>query len=287
MDAPAKEIGKGISDLINVLFTPIQAAVIFRNAWLDDFKEKINRKFNQIPTVRQISPPLNVIGPALDASRYYLEEEQMREMFANLVAHSCDSQMLSAVHPSFVNILTQLSPLDAKILMLFRPKQEMKIGLSISTNENSNPTPELSGTGIYSFPETYLPIVNYLLAKNNTRRMIYSNIVSVPACEEWEAISASIVNLVRLGLIEIKYTQALADDKYTSFYDNQAYKKLAEYIAPGSPGSGFSISTVRGNMLIHGEFDKIVLEKGFVRLTQMGFNFTKVCMIESELISDR
>ncbi|QNK40497.1 hypothetical protein [Caproicibacter fermentans] len=86
---------------------------------------------------------------------------------------------------------------------------------------------------------------------------------------------------------EIKYTQALADDKYTSFYDNQAYKKLAEYIAPGSPGSGFSISTVRGNMLIHGEFDKIVLEKGFVRLTQMGFNFTKVCMIESELISDR
>lgn len=136
LEAPAKESGKQLTLLIDLIFTPFQVAKIYKNAWFKDYKKRIYQKFNQIPNDQLKEPPLNIIGPALEASKYYIATEEMREMFANLIVHACDQQMEPTVHPSFINILTQMSSIEASILSSFRPKQELKMGIYISSTEN-------------------------------------------------------------------------------------------------------------------------------------------------------
>ena len=88
----------------------------------------------------------------------------MREMFANLVTHACDQELTPDVHPSFINILTQISALEARLLADFRQKKEVKFSITASINrqELSNIDAQ-SGTGLFSFPEQVYPIVNYYL----------------------------------------------------------------------------------------------------------------------------
>ncbi len=49
----------------------------------------------------------------------YLVIAQLREMFANLLASAMNSDVSNDVHPSFVEIIKQLSPDEAKILKYF------------------------------------------------------------------------------------------------------------------------------------------------------------------------
>lgn len=48
------------------------------------------------------------------------EDETLSDMFASLLASHLDPERQDAVHPSFPKVLSELSPLDAKILVGFR-----------------------------------------------------------------------------------------------------------------------------------------------------------------------
>ena len=54
-------------------------------------------------------PAMNILGPTLEASKYYIDEKEMRKMFANLLASSMDKSKNNVVHNSFVEIIKQLS----------------------------------------------------------------------------------------------------------------------------------------------------------------------------------
>ena len=90
-----------------------------RSVYLKDYKKRIQSKVNAIPAKRLVEPKMRIIGPAVEASKYYIEEEDCREMFAKLIASSCDSETADLVHPSFPGIIQQLSPEDARFLQIF------------------------------------------------------------------------------------------------------------------------------------------------------------------------
>lgn len=290
LEAPAKESGKQLALLIDLIFTPLQAAKIHRDAWLEDYKRRITLKFQQIPENQRQEPPLNIIGPALEASKYYIATEEMREMFANLIAHACDRKMEPVIHPSFVSILIQITAIEAAVLSSFRPKKEVKMGISISVTENgqekSNPSnDEIPGTGLYSFPERILPIVNYYLAKGNERLLVQGNVLKSEVTDNEEEIAAAVTNLVRLGLLETSFqAQTTNKEQYDYFLNNNLYKVLYRDV---NPGKQVFMRSIRGNMIWGGQYDEIKLEKGIVRLTQFGYNFIKVCVLEKEVINER
>lgn len=290
LEAPAKESGKQLALLIDLIFTPLQAAKIHRDAWLEDYKRRITQKFQQIPENQLQEPPLNIIGPALEASKYYISTEEMREMFANLIAHACDQQMEPIIHPSFISILTQITAIEAGVLSGFRPKQEFKMGVSFSINENGQErsypgNDEIPGTGLYSFPERIQPIVNYYLAKGNERLLAQGNVLKTELTDNDEAIAAAVTNLVRLGLIETNFQMQVTDkDKYDYFSNNTLYKTLNKDV---NPENQVFMRSIRGNMIWGGQYDEIIIEKGIVRLTQFGYNFIKVCVLEKEVINER
>ncbi len=90
-----------------------------RSVYLNDYKKRIQSKLNAIPAERLTEPKMRIIGPAVEASKYFIEEEDCREMFAKLIASSCDSETANLVHPSFPGIIQQLSPGDARFLQIF------------------------------------------------------------------------------------------------------------------------------------------------------------------------
>ena len=56
-----------------------------------------------------IQPRNSVVGPAVERLKYCLDEKEIRDMFLNLLSASVDSRKAGQVHPSFADIVSQMS----------------------------------------------------------------------------------------------------------------------------------------------------------------------------------
>lgn len=97
-----------------------QKQAIKREVYLVDYKKKMYEKIDTIPNEKLQEPKMRIVGPAIEASKFYIEEEAFREMFAELIASTCNIDYADKVHPAFPEIIKQLSPLDVKFLELFK-----------------------------------------------------------------------------------------------------------------------------------------------------------------------
>ncbi len=104
-----------------------QKQQIKQKIYLDEYKKQISQKISQIPKENLIEPPIRIVGPAIEASKFFIEETTCREMFAQLIASACNSGVSNSVHPSFPDIIKQLSPLDARFLLLFKKQATFPI----------------------------------------------------------------------------------------------------------------------------------------------------------------
>lgn len=111
-----KEVGERLADLVNLVFTPVIKAKAKRDNNLKLFLEDLNKKVDEIPEDKLQEPPLNIVGPALeDVAKFYHDEEYLRKLFAKLIALSMNKDK-SYIHPSFIKIIEQLSPDDARMI---------------------------------------------------------------------------------------------------------------------------------------------------------------------------
>lgn len=127
----ATSAGKTLEDVWDLVFGGFGVFVekkrLTRAKALEEFKSTLDNKVADIPTENLTEPQLSILGPALEAAKYYYEEAELREMFANLVAGSMDSRVCGKIHPCFVEIIKQLSPNDAKLLSLFKLKESLPV----------------------------------------------------------------------------------------------------------------------------------------------------------------
>lgn len=201
-------------------------------------------------------PKLNILGPALEASKYYIEDEKLRDMFAKLIAASMDKSKNEIIHNSFAEIIKQMSPLDAENL--------------VAISDNGNPIHDsicnlLIDNSDGSFTTEF---VNLYLGNSNQPSQ--------------ENIGMSLSNLTRLGLIELDYQE---HNFYDSFYsdfrelneyqcvvekieeENQLLDSIREY-DPEDTGFTLTLSGPR-------------LQKGIIRKTSYGQAFISTCLKES------
>lgn len=87
-----------------------------RDLNLQLLKDDIQRDVESIPQENLQEPKFSIIGPALESAKFYIEEEEIREMFAKLISSSMDNRKNNYTHHSFVEIIKQLSPSDAILL---------------------------------------------------------------------------------------------------------------------------------------------------------------------------
>jgi len=202
---------------------------------LTQYKKKLEKKLDEIPENRRIEPNTQVVMNALTDSQSCVEEETLREMFANLIASACDADKANAVHPSFPGIIKQMSPTDATLLQLFRQDAE-------------------------------LPIVGIKVWEGDGYLQMYNNIFVSDTSQFSAAVqSATVACLSMLGLVEVSYMQSFTDKSmYNAFLQMPEYLFLKDKkVLVGNQGRVVNVSKVE---LQHGEIWLTELGKRFLKV---------------------
>lgn len=100
----------------NVVLYPVKKANLTFRYKLEAFEEDLKEKTKYIPPENLQEPPVMIAGPTLEALRYTYDEKELREMYENLLASAMDNRIVSQAHPSFVDTIKQMSPLDARLI---------------------------------------------------------------------------------------------------------------------------------------------------------------------------
>jgi hypothetical protein len=204
---PAEKIGNTLASIWNITFGWIdhfdEKIKLKRQQDLKQFTKKLENEVSKIPLGDKIEPKLSIAGPTLEASKYFIEEEYLQNMFAKLLANSMNKNMSQYIQTSFVEIIKQMSPQDAQNLVdIFK--------------NNISPICQIK---------------NQKKDAHNSYNIIHDLIYwdSAKDESEWKKNAVSINNLVRLGLIELNMETYLTDENSYDYYINsRLYASLAK-----------------------------------------------------------
>lgn len=190
----AKETGKALESIaktVNIALTPVRI-LIWGYDKIEGFLTKsLAEKLEHVPEDRIATPPIEVVGPAIESLRFTGHQEDLRNLFANLIANSMDIKTVKDSHPGFVEIIKNLSSEEAKILKLFATRNSFPL-IDIRAKYIKNQTG------------------GYDLIKN------FSEIGTLSNCIDPQLVPNFLNNLCRLGLLEIPTGMHLTDNKFYS-----------------------------------------------------------------------
>lgn len=100
---------------IHAALSPLEKWVLQKECNLAETKKLLEEKLKDTPAENIITPPSYVAVPALQSIAYCMDDIQLRDMYAELLAHAMNSETVDNVHPTFVEIIKQMSPFDALV----------------------------------------------------------------------------------------------------------------------------------------------------------------------------
>ena len=186
----------------NVVLFPVRKANITFKYKLESFEADLKEKIKGIPDENLQVPPTMISGPLLEVLRYTYDEDELRDMYENLLASAMDSRSIGKVHPSFVDAIKQMSPIDAKVIKIIADNYQLRCA-RISF--------KITGTNkvyIKGMPNHY--------------------VVELSTIADPFIISASITNLERLGLITV-HIGGITYEDYESMKSDPYVQKRFEY----------------------------------------------------------
>ncbi|MBC5625642.1 DUF4393 domain-containing protein [Clostridium sp. NSJ-49] len=186
-----QEGGKALQSIVglfnNVILYPVKKANITYKYKLEEFENDLKLKIQDTPRENLIEAPISIVGPTIESLKYTIDTPEVREMYLNLLGTSMNVESVIYAHPSYVEIIKQMSPLDAKVL-----KKIVEIGQSIKCS--------------------------WITICFDTKYFIQGMpkiFTSELLIEDYDPflISASIENLCRLGLL-VHYDAGIANENY-------------------------------------------------------------------------
>lgn len=227
------------------VFGPIDSFLLRKNEKRrqdnEQYIQSLTQRVEQIPTDQLQEPQMSILGPALEASKFYIEEEDIREMFASLLSASFDIAKTPLLHHSFVEIIKQMSPLDARNLSKIATSKQFPIAKYSIQFES----------GATSLLKSLIFIPYQHLEEAGTDQSIF----------DLDRNATSITNLERLGLIKSDFERWFTDEtKYHLLENNplvECYKN--SYINPNNN-------------------ETLDITKGMISLTPLGSDFYDICL---------
>lgn len=139
---------------------------------LESYKKALVQEIESIPQKNLQEPKLSILGPAIETSRFYIEEEIIRNMFAKIISASFDNTKSSDVHHAFVEIIKQITPLEANLLKLFKDSKHFSIpSARISVKNKYNSFIEVDDLLIKGFLEDIDSGTEYAIELSNLIRL--------------------------------------------------------------------------------------------------------------------
>jgi hypothetical protein len=220
--------------LLNTALRPVRSIMLGINLTFDRLDDNLRKLLEPVPPEQVVEPPASVAGPLLLAYPFVESEPELREMFARLLATAMTSAIQSSAHPGFVEIIKQLTADEAKLLHSFTtpPRIQFPAGEVHVVSPNS------------SYQE---------------RGLLFGFTVASPSTPD--RLPAYVHNLARLGLVELSFTEQLAEHEgYAKFETAPVVVRLRDMVAQVAQGE--SVTVVRG----------------VVKITPFGFLFMAACV---------
>lgn len=174
---------KAVGGILATPFEVVRALMSPFRYWAREFEARfsqvgdlVSEKLKGVPQENIVAPESHIAVPALQAISYSMDDENLREMYANLLSSSMQKDKKKSVLPSFVDVVKNLSPDEAKILKR-------------------------------AYALNKIPTISAGLGKSdgNGRALLiegFSTIAEEVGAENADGVIAYLDNLVRLGLLE-------------------------------------------------------------------------------------
>ena len=207
---PTGEVIGLVPRTIRAVLSPLERLVLQSEYNVEKTRKLLEEKLKDVPPERIEPPEPYIAVPALQYLSYCMDNHELRDMYANLLAKSMDSVVKNGVHPGFVEIIKQLCPDEAKLLRYLSHIPTVPTVTLRYENEK--------GEGIE-------------VVKN------FSNIGDLTSCEDSFSICVYFDNLIRLGLLKESppYSSLIDKNLYEPLKEHYYFKKCAEYAAKVIP----------------------------------------------------
>ncbi len=116
-----QEVGKFVARIpraINAAFSGLDKWILNKEYAIDETKKLLAQKLADVDPEKIVEPEPYVAVPAIQAISYSMNSEELRNLYANLLAKAMNSDTKDFVHPSFVEIIKQMSPIDSLVFKI-------------------------------------------------------------------------------------------------------------------------------------------------------------------------
>jgi len=185
---------------VHIALAPISAIIWGYDQIKEFVSTKVAEKLIGVSVEKIQTPDLTVAGPTLDALRYTGHKEDLRELYANLLANAINIDTAKSVHPGFVDIIKNLTSDEARILIF------------------------LSSHRVYPIVST-----KAILKDDKGYKILLENVSMLGTdakCQNPEFSPKYIDNLIRLGLLVIPPLEHLTTEGlYDAIFNHPTIQK--------------------------------------------------------------
>ena len=137
---PALRSTGGIIELLTralrATMAPLEIWTLKREYQVKETAKLLEEKLKYLPSEQIQTPESYIAIPALIYISYCMDNHELRDMYANLLASSMNKFVKNGVHPSYVEIIKQLCPDEAKILRHIAEKTIPVINVNYGNDTN-------------------------------------------------------------------------------------------------------------------------------------------------------
>lgn len=207
------EVGKGLQGAVRLSLAPITAMVWGYekiSAYLDQAIPEYFEK-RRIPKEKIASPAPAIAVPTIEAMRY-ADKEVLRQMYVDVLGASMNVDTANFVHPSFVEVIRQLTSDEARLIreLTDKGKHEPLMEISVEKEGRDGTFTVFRNCGVLGYEAQ---------------------------CAFPEKISLYIDNLKRLAVVEVPENNYLVDEwRYGKIVNSDYFQTLvAEAEKEGTP----------------------------------------------------
>ena len=264
-----KKAGEALATVIdagNLLLLPIKLMNEKSRMYLQDNLKRYQEKLQKEETKKVIKVPEHVGLPIIDKLTY-LNQKELSEAFINLLTKASFEETIHLVHPSFANILNNLSADEAKILFYLKDEHKVLfIDIHVDRGRSYNKKSKILSGSRAGEEIEYQAIdsATYRIARYLT------GLEESVAIDFPENIPLYLENLEHNGLIKI--------DKGYLREDEDSYKALEETYQQRKEEAHDFAKKMReedNQYLFHD-----CVKRGYFEFTEIGQSFIRACITD-------
>lgn len=173
-----QEIGKFVARIpraINAAFSGLDKWILNKEYAIDETKKLLAQKLENVEPEKIVEPEPYVAVPAIQAISYSMDSEELRNLYANLLAKAMNSDTKDLVHVSFVEIIKQMSPIDSLVFKtIMEQESNPLIDLIYINDQNATVTIQ---TNIINFDTRVAPLEFISLSIDN---LVKQSLIFIP-----------------------------------------------------------------------------------------------------------